>query len=915
MKTRTERIEELMNEALPLGPEDRASFLAEACGQDSDLRQSVEALLDAHDQAGDFLPDRPRSSSEVFEAAGTVVGRYRLLEKIGEGGFGVVYMAEQQEPVRRKVALKIIKVGMDTKQVVARFEAERQALALMDHPHIAGVLDGGATDTGRPYFVMDLVRGIPITQYCDKQKLTTRERLELFIPVCQAVQHAHQKGIIHRDLKPSNVMVTLSDGVPYPIVIDFGVAKAINRKLAEQTRFTHFGQMIGTPAYMAPEQAEMSPAVGGDVDTRSDIFSLGVLLYELLTGSQPFPEQELCRAGWAEMQRMIAEKKPAKPSTRLSTLTVEQRGELSKRRKESPERMSVLLRGDLDWIVMKCLEKDRRRRYDTANGLAMDVQRHLANEPVTARPPSRLYEFQKAFRRHKLGFAAAGAVAAALVLGLGLATVALSREKAARQRAVDAEQTQIQLRTQAQKAAARSAQVAQSMKDMLHSFGPSLAAGRDTQLLEEILENTANRMHEELADQPEVEAELRNTIAFVYVELGRYGKAEEMYRQSLSLIGRVGDENALLADTLLGLAQTLHLADKFPEAEPYARQAVSKYTSLYGREHPSVGASLNILGLILYKQHRPGEAEPILREALAINRRTRGDKHPQVGRSLSRLGWTLLDLGRLPEAVTTLRNATAIQRQVTQSGQARFLSSDLLTAPEVELGWTLTFLAAALERQGNLDEALAARVEAFNGMKSVLGADHLHLTAVGIWLAQNLAAQGRSPKAVAVLCETAQGGNPRALNAAAWFLATAPDEGVHDGERALALAERAVAATPPTKVPWRVEHLDTLAAAHAELGQFAEAISVEQEALTLLPEQEKDSKDVFEARIRLFRSGRPYREYRPSITLLMAAGRLAEAEALLRKELLMRRTMYDKSHPKLAETQADLTFVMLRQKK
>ena len=354
-----------------------------------------------------------RGAEFQFERTGAIIGRYKLLEKIGEGGFGIVFMAEQIEPVQRKVALKIIKAGMDTKEVIARFEAERQAIALMDHPNIARALDAGATEAGRPYFVMELVRGIPITEYCDRNHLPTRERLQLFIKVCQAVQHAHQKGVIHRDLKPSNMLITEHDGEPVPKVIDFGVAKALGQRLTEKTLFTAFHHLIGTPAYMSPEQAALS---GLDIDTRADIYSLGVLLYELLTGVTPFDSDTLQQAGLDEVRRMVRETEPPKPSTRLQTLG-DKLTEVAKRRDTEPAALSRLVRGDLDWIVMKCLEKDRKRRYETANGLAADVARHLDSEAVVARPPSNLYRFQKLVRRHRLGVAAVGAVAASLVLG------------------------------------------------------------------------------------------------------------------------------------------------------------------------------------------------------------------------------------------------------------------------------------------------------------------------------------------------------------------------------------------------------------------------------------------------------------------------------------------------------------------
>jgi WD40 repeat protein/tRNA A-37 threonylcarbamoyl transferase component Bud32 len=348
------------------------------------------------------------------EREGDRIGRYKLLQQIGEGGCGVVYMAEQEEPVKRRVALKVIKLGMDTRNVIARFEAERQALALMDHPNIAKVLDAGATDTGRPYFVMELVRGIKITEYCDQNKLATRERLELFIQICQAIQHAHQKGIIHRDIKPSNILVTLHDGVPVPKVIDFGIAKATtDQRLTDKTLFTAYEQFIGTPAYMSPEQAEIS---GLDIDTRTDVYSLGVMLYELLAGSTPFDANELMSQGIDAMRKTIREKEPVRPSTRLATLKGEELTTTAKRRSADTAKLLHQLKGDLDWIVMKCLEKDRTRRYETANGLATDLKRHLENEPVMARPPSAAYKLQKAIRRNKLAYAAALAVTVALLV-------------------------------------------------------------------------------------------------------------------------------------------------------------------------------------------------------------------------------------------------------------------------------------------------------------------------------------------------------------------------------------------------------------------------------------------------------------------------------------------------------------------
>jgi tetratricopeptide (TPR) repeat protein/serine/threonine protein kinase/WD40 repeat protein len=404
---------------------ERAAYLDQACGDDAALRRHIEELLAAEGKLGGFLArphvdvERTDEMASVVERPGAQIGPYKLLEQIGEGGFGVVFMAEQQQPVRRKVALKVLKAGMDTRQVIARFEAERQALALMDHPNIARVLDAGATANGRPYFVMELVRGIPITQFCDEAQLTTRERLELFVNVCQAAQHAHQKGIIHRDIKPTNVLVTLHDGTPVVKVIDFGVAKATGQQLTEKTLFTGFAQMIGTPLYMSPEQAALS---GLDIDTRSDIYSLGVLLYELLTGTTPFDKKRLASAAFDEIRRIIREEEAVKPSTRISTLGATATS-ISALRKTEPRKLSQLLRNELDWIVMKALEKDRTHRYETASAFAADVGRYLSDEQVEAHPPSTLYRLKKFARRNRVAFTSGSLIAAALLIGLAVSTV------------------------------------------------------------------------------------------------------------------------------------------------------------------------------------------------------------------------------------------------------------------------------------------------------------------------------------------------------------------------------------------------------------------------------------------------------------------------------------------------------------
>ena len=745
----------IFNEALDLNDAAaRERFLEEACGADAALRERVEKLLHAHDEADGFLP---QASAPAIAAKGTVVlprtekigdqiGRYKLLQEIGEGGCGVVYMAEQSEPVRRRVALKVVKLGMDTKQVIARFEAERQALAMLDHPNIAKVLDGGATANGRPYFVMELVRVTKITEFCDDEKLSTRERLGLFMQVCAAVQHAHQKGIIHRDLKPSNILVTMIDGVAVPKVIDFGIAKATNnQRLTDKTLFTAFEQFIGTPAYMSPEQAQMS---GVDIDTRTDIYSLGVVLYELLTGKTPFDAEELYRAGLDEIRRTIQEKEPPKPSTRLNTLHAGDATTVAETRRSQLQSLVKLVSGDLDWIAMKCLEKDRNRRYETANSLAADIQRHLSSEPIAAHPPSATYRFQKMVRRNKLGFAAGATILTVLLAGIGISTGQAVR-------ATRAEREQSRLRQQAESNAERAKQVAAFLQDMLKGVGPSVALGRDTTMLREILGKTAERVGKDLKGQPEVEAELYHTLGRVYFELGDAKKSEPLVTKALEMQRKLyGNQDRRVAESLLqianlfrvdgkvhkgvpanrealdicrklppgnedvqadaldGLAGVLTHTDNLIDAEPLHREAIAMYKKFYGVEHEEVARALVMLAYNLDKQGQRDESEKFYREALAIGRKLFSDGHPIVAEALLKLGWLLQTQGKTAEAEAMYRECLAMQRKLFGNGHS-------------ELRRVLYCLSEFLEQEGKTDEAKILREERIVNHSKYLGGGEL----------------------------------------------------------------------------------------------------------------------------------------------------------------------------------------------
>jgi tetratricopeptide (TPR) repeat protein len=761
--------ESLFAEALARSPEQRAAFLDGACAGQPQLRAAVEALLAAHEESGNLLDRPPAELGQTVDSApgktdlgatgahtpepnelsgarpesrdpaplattadyrptaapGLVIAsRYTLVDKIGEGGMGEVWVAKQTEPVKRKVALKLIKAGMDTKAVLQRFEQERQALALMDHPNIARVLDGGLTADHRPFFVMELVNGLPLSKFCDDAKLTPKERLELFVPICQAVQHAHQKGIVHRDLKPANIIVTLIDAKPVPKVIDFGVAKATAGKLTDESLSTHFGAVVGTLEYMAPEQAGYA---GADIDTRADIYSLGVILYEMLTGLRPIDCKRLKKAALTEMIRIIKEEEPSKPSTRLST--DEALPSLAALRQTEPKKLMALLRGELDWVVMKCLEKQRDRRYETANSLARDIQRYLADEPVEARPPSFGYRAGKFLRRNRGPVAAAGLVLVALLAGIlgttwGLMearTEAAEKEKArqaeAEQRAV-AEGQKAKAEQAADQAHKRLGQIEKAnaiLGSIFDNLDPKeiARARRPLQaILVEKLDQAVAQLEGEAIGDPLVVAEMQTKFGFSLMGLGAFDKAIVLQQKALATHReKLGPDHPKTLRSMNNLAGAYQAAGVLDRALPLMEETLKRCQVCFGPDNPETLSSMNNLAGAYKDTRKLDRAVPLFEQAYELMKARLGPQHPETLSTMNNLASVYWDTNKLDLALPLFE-------------QAHKLMAAKLGPEHPNTLACMNNLANAYFAAGKLDLALPLMERALKLMSAKLGPDH-----------------------------------------------------------------------------------------------------------------------------------------------------------------------------------------------
>ncbi|MBN2269164.1 MAG: serine/threonine protein kinase [Sedimentisphaerales bacterium] len=892
--------------------QEREAYIREACGKDAHLLKRVQTLLRAHEEDSDFLKpsvtydDATLDRPSVAEGLGTIIGHYRLLEKIGEGGMASVYMAEQYKPIRRKVALKIIKLGMDTKEVIARFDAERQALAMMDHPNIAKVFDAGATDTGRPYFVMELVKGVSITEYCDKNRLSTEERLRLFLQVCNAINHAHQKSVIHRDIKPTNVMVTLHDGNPVPKVIDFGIAKATSQRLTEKTLFTRYAQVIGTPVYMSPEQAEMS---GLDVDTRTDIYSLGVLLYELLTGTTPFDAEELRRAGYGELQRIIREEEPLKPSTRLSSLG-ETLTDIAQHRKASPDLLTKLIRGDLDWIVMKALEKDRTRRYETANEFATDIRRYFGSEPVSAGPPSVGYRLSKFVQRNRALVTSTAAVLVVLVAGIVFSTVFAIG--------------QVHARADAERQGRRAQAVADFVtKDLL----ASVMRGHDSRgdiTMSSALAAGAARIKERFEGAPLTEASIREALGNTYRRLGEYEEAQPQLERAYEIRREeIGEANLETLQSTRHLARLYLAQERYDKAQSLLIRTLDTRQVVLGKEHPDTLESMSDLASVYYYQGQYDKAQALLLDSLEIGRRVLGEDDPQNQISMGWLAKVYREQGSNEQSESLYIEMLEGRRRILGEKYKEEIVTSVVTRELIrlyevwgkpqqakqyraslqQLSNTLIFhlgdwdkysqvlqawgaapkreeevqktppvvdymgkLAEWYYEQGRYEEAEPLYLERLEIQEQLLGKEHPDVLGSTKDLAYLYYHQRRYDKVEELLVNLLEA-SQRVLGeedsstleimvGLAALRATCPIPELRDGTRALELATEACQQTEWKKC----EYVEVLAASYAELSDFESAAKWQKEALELLAAGEEELRADYESRLRLYQSGKPYRE-------------------------------------------------------
>jgi serine/threonine protein kinase/tetratricopeptide (TPR) repeat protein len=817
---------------------ERRAFLNEACSGDDALRHRVEQLLEADARAKGILEHGPAGVNAQDEPAGECpgdrIGPYELVELIGEGGMGVIFLAEQREPVNRRVALKVVKPGLDTRQVLARFEAERQALAMMDHPNIAKIHDAGTTAGGRPYFVMELVQGVPITAYCDEHHLTPRERLALFLPICRAIQHAHQKGIIHRDIKPSNILVNLVDGQPAPKIIDFGIAKAIDRRLIERTMFTELGAIIGTPEYMSPEQAKLSRL---DIDTRSDIYSLGVLLYELLTGTTPLEPARLRRAAFDEVLRRIREDEPPAPSTRLGT--TEQLPSIAARRRTDPGRLAKMLRGDLDWIVMKALEKDRSRRYATADALALDVQRHLDGDAVEAGPPSVSYRLRKFVRKHRAALATATAFALLLVAATAVSAWQAVRAKRAETLARNNLGKAEKQEASARKSAAQAQAIVNFFRDKViaaaRPTGQDGGLGRDVKL-RDALDHAEASIAGRFLDEPDVEASIRDALGQSYMYLGEPDKGLRQYERAVELQrAALGPEDPATIVALCGVAEAHHRAGRLERAIPRYEEALRLMDKVRGKEHSHTLVVRNNLAVAYAASGRHAEAVPLHEQVYALMAASSGPDHDQTLLSLSNLASAYRDAGSLDTAIA--KHEEAVRRMKAT-----------LVAGHPYLPSALANLAMDYYEAGRSDDAIPLLRDALARQASILGNDHPTTLRTKSNLSLVYRDSGRSDEALRLLREALPAAQRKLGAENSQTLAIRRDLALgylaagHPGEAISVLQDLVALGTagPGPEDPRTLANINNLIRAYLDARRWADAETMARECLEVRTRKQPD---------------------------------------------------------------------------